>query len=348
MALPKINLHVKGDITMPPDNGALEYKYAPFYNLKMEFPVNHRDLTGLTLKADKAEISIDKPIDMDIERSYDGSANIIINDRVNPLKIVNSRFYLTDSNHYKIGDRKGNLDTNIYTEQNFKVEANLVKSVQSVVGLEFTGLTEGGKLPVGNYTFYFKLSDSDGNESDFISESGRVVCHIGNINQPHFIRGGQMNEDSGKSVRFKLKNLDLAYSFINAYYTRSTGDGDQEVTIAYKIHDKFRINSLDTDITITGYEEHEEVSLDDINVRYTEFTSVKSSENCQNMTFAGGTSNDYDDYKVLEQYSLFITPEIATSSDDIGSLDHAYRERYNKKNGYEYFNVENIYSKLGY
>ena len=214
---------------MPPEDGKMIYRYAPFLNLKRKVPLDGKDLEYFRLSAKNAQIDIDKPIDIDIERSYDDSVNLIVSDKINPLKIINSRFYLTSSDTYNIADRKGNLDTNIYTHENFKVEANLVKTVQTVVKLDFLELSEGGRMPVGNYTFYFKLADSDGNESDFIAESGKVVCHIGNISQPKFIRGGQLNENSGKIVKFRLQNLDLAYNFINVYYTRTTGDSNQEM-----------------------------------------------------------------------------------------------------------------------
>ena len=79
-------------------------------------------------------------------------------DKTNPLKIVNSRFYLTSSTTYNIADRRGNLDTNIYTKDNFAVETGLIKSVRSISTLDFLGIYDGGIMPVGNYTFYFKFS----------------------------------------------------------------------------------------------------------------------------------------------------------------------------------------------
>lgn len=289
--LPLLNLNVRADINMPPEDGVMLYKYAPFFNLKVKIPIGGKDLDILRIPSDKAGIDITKGLDIDIEKSYDDSVNLIINDRVNPLKIVNSRFYMIGDNKYKIADRKGNLDTNIYTEDYFKIEANLVKSVQSIVKLDFKGFMEGGNLSVGNYTFYFKLADADGNESDFVSESGRVVCHIGNTAQPRSIRGGQLNENSGKSAMFKLRDLDLAYNFISVYYTRTTGDSDQEIVTAHKIDHKYKINGIDTNISITGYENVVDIDLSDINIRYSEYKSIRTSENCQNMTFTGGVRN---------------------------------------------------------
>ena len=73
--------------------------------------------------------------------------------------------------------------------------------------LSFVGLNTSGNLKVGNYIFYFKLSDSDGNETDFVAESGVVTCYIGNLNDPSSIQGGIRDENSYKSVSFILSNI---------------------------------------------------------------------------------------------------------------------------------------------
>lgn len=347
MALPNFNINFSNLLQGNPENGSLIYKYNPFFNLKLKNPTTYRDLANLRLNANKAGLNIDSPIEIDIEESYDGSANLILNDKQNPLKIVNSRFYLVDSGTYKIGDRKGNLDTNIYTENNFNVEANLIKSVNSIVNIDLIGIFDGGKMPVGNYTFYIKLADTDGNESDFIAESGKVVCHIGNINQPKHMRGGQLNENSGKSIKLTITNVDMAYTYINVYYTKTTGTDQEQVTSAYKIIDKFKITGLNTPITITGYEIHEGISIDDINTPLIEFNSVKTLENCQNISFAGNIEKNYDLFKRLEMLSLYITPELV-NIESIGNLSSTYEEKTSQLNGYEYYNVNNIYYRLGY
>lgn len=346
MALPTITLITNNIIYGAPENGALIYKYAPFFNLKESVQTqDNTDLTYLTLDVKKAGINIDKPLELNTEVAYDGSVNLIVNDRANPPKLVNSRFYLTSATTYNIADRKGNFDTNIYTEEDFKSETNLIKSVKSIVSVDFLGIFNGGVLPVGNYTFYFKLSDADGNESDFIAESGKVICHMGNINQPKSIRGGQLEENSDKLIKFRLNNLDLAYDYINVYYSRSSGQETKTVTV-HKLTDKFKINRLNTEISITGYEHSEELSIDDINVQYTTFNSVKTIETCQNIAFDGNITNQYELFQTLEKYSLFVTPEIALT-EDIGNLGNKYDELY-PSTGYEYYNAKNVYYKLGY
>jgi hypothetical protein len=346
MPLPTINFTIRNDIWGFPVSGNLIYKYSPFQNLQnLDVESGEDGLKDLRLTSTQANISTSNPLVLNIEKAYDGSANLIISDKVNPPKIVNSRFYLTSSDEFAIADRKGNMDTNVYTEANFPIETGLIKTVRSVVNLDFEGVEDGGILPVGNLNFYFKLADYDGNESDFIAESGQVVCYIGSVNNPTSIRGGQLNEISNKLVKFKLSNLDLAYDYINVYYTRSTGDNLTDNITAYKITNKFRILGSSTKISITGYEETEEITLSDINIQYANFDSTKTITSCQNIVFAGNITKDYTLYTLLEKYSLLVVPTL-THEEDIGNLTSGYSDL--GENANEYYNPNNIYYRLGY
>jgi hypothetical protein len=206
MALPTITLNLSNSMFGFPNNGTLAYEYNPFFNLQVANPEDiESGLAPLTISSDKSGINITEPITLQTEVMYDDSVNLIITDEVNPLKMVNSRFYQTSTTTYEVADRKGNLDTNIYSEENFKIEAGLIKTVRTISTVDFLGIEDGGNMKVGNYTFYFKLADADGNESDFIAESGRVVCHIGTINSPKSIRGGLLDENSFKLIKFLFR-----------------------------------------------------------------------------------------------------------------------------------------------
>ena len=348
MALPIINISINNTIHAFPEDGELLYKYLPFQNLKVTplIPGNI-DLGSLRMNALEANVNINKPISLDTEISYDASVNLIINDTTNPLKIVNSRFYLIDADSYKIADRKGNLDTNIYTSGDFKIEAGLIKTVRSIVTIDYKGIESGGNNPIGSYHFYFKLADADGNESDIVAESGKVICHIGAINQPTAIRGGQMEENSDKIIKFKINNLDLAYDYINIYYTRHSGNELLDELKTYKITDKFKIRGSSTEISITGFENTEEIAATEINTQYASFDSAETNANCQNIAFVGNVTKNYELFKILEKYSLFITPQLDYNINGIGNLSSSFTES-NPDIGYEYYNTNNIYYKLGY
>ena len=63
--------------------------------------------------------------------------------------------------------------------EQFDIDTSLYKIVIKINNIDFKFLgVYGGNLKVGNYHFYFKLSDADGNETDFVGESGLVKCFI--------------------------------------------------------------------------------------------------------------------------------------------------------------------------
>ena len=116
MVLPTFNINRENSIIGIPILGNLQFKYNAFQNLNNPDSKDDIPLVGLNLPIDKAGIDITSPIEMNLEESYDGSVNIILTDKKNSPKIVNSRFYTTSSKTYKIADK--NLQIKIYRERN--------------------------------------------------------------------------------------------------------------------------------------------------------------------------------------------------------------------------------------
>jgi hypothetical protein len=73
----------------------------------------------------------------------------------------------------------------------------LYKIVNTIPKITFLGTPSGGNMKVGNYHFYFKLMDTDGNETDFVAESGLVSVFIGEGTYSS-IHTGNKNENSTK------------------------------------------------------------------------------------------------------------------------------------------------------
>ena len=63
---------------------------------------------------DELSFSLNHPVELLPQYSYDGSVNLILNDGLNIPRLINSRFTVTGKNTYKVIDRKGDNDTNIY------------------------------------------------------------------------------------------------------------------------------------------------------------------------------------------------------------------------------------------
>lgn len=327
--------------------GNIVYEYNPLkvlrYDGESTSDIPKNSLVGLD--TDKLEFDLEHPVDILTQQSYDGSVNLILNDGIHKPKLINTRFSTTGLNTYQIVDREGDNDSNIYDESTFDSEASLYKVPNSIVKLNFLGLHESGNLKVGNYVFYFKLADADGNETDIVAESGIVSCHIGGINDPFSMRGGLEDENSFKTVNFVLYNIDSSYDHVTVYYTRnSAGSEGGDITIAYKVYEKYPIFNGSAKVSITGYEQALSVSIDELNLQYNIVKSSKTQTSCQNMLFLGNVSHEDILYKDLADLSLRFCPHLNTTN-DIGNVDHNYNDTTGK---YEYYNVLNIYNKLGY
>lgn len=330
--------------------GNLVYEYNPLKVLRInsDKTINSTSYPNgslVDLDSELLDFDLNHPIDILTQQSYDGSVNLIINDGSTNPKLINTRFSTTGMNTYQIVDREGDNDTNIYDESTFTSDISLYKKTNTIPKLSFEGLETTGNLKVGNYVFYFKLADSDGNETDFIAESGIVSCYIGNINDPMSEEGGIRDENSHKSVVFLLQNVDSSYNNIVVYYTRSSSDIDGNyIPLAYKLVKQFSVYNRNARITITGYEETQEISINDINATYNVVDNAKCQTVNQNMLFLGNVANADIPYRELTDLSLRFLPEL-NFDNSVGKVDQNYSDA---SEGYEYYNASNIYYRLGY
>ena len=296
-------------------------------------------------ETDELAFDINHPVSILPQYSYDGSVNLILNDGKNQPRLINSRFSALGKNKYQIVDRKGNNDTNIYDQgSQFDIDTSLYKRVVEIPRLKFVGVGSGGRLGIGNYHFYFRYTDADGNETDFVAESGLVSIFIGN--DPASARTGWREEDSHKSVQFILSNVDSAYQYVSVYYTKTTADiFENSNVIARRIDQKFLVdNDLKCSIVITGYEDVTDITLSDINPAYQVADSVYAQEQCQNMLFLGNISNPTVPYQELTDLSLRFLPQL-NSEDYPLTMDQDYNITSSSKG---YYDPKFIYNKVGY
>ena len=181
------SIHYDTDFKLNLTEGDLAYEYSAFMNLQDE------DGKLKPFRTKVLDFDLQHPVEIDIQPSYDGTVNLILNDDKNPPRLINSRFTVTENKTFKIIDRFGDNDTNIYKEKYLDINTRLFKTTNTIAKTSFLGLSEGGQVRCGNYTYYFKYADADGNETDFIAETGMISVYIGNINKPKSIRSGIAN-----------------------------------------------------------------------------------------------------------------------------------------------------------
>ena len=296
---------------------------------------------------DELSFNLSHPVEILPQYSYDGSVNLILNDGLNIPRLINSRFTVTGKNTYKVIDRKGDNDTNIYDQgEQFDVDTSLFKNVNKIPKLEYLG-TSNGNMKVGNYHFYFKYADADGNESDWVAESGLVSVFMGG--SPNSVNTGIRDENSIKSVRFRLSNIDIGYSFVKIYYTRYSADVDSNFVVQAKRIDKNFIinNSGICTILITGDENETDVTLEEINSSFDVIQNAQTQCTAANRLFMANIHKSRIEYDTLSKLSLCFCPYKTEEKYPLTS--NGIDENYNiTANSDGYYDSQYIYDKTGY
>jgi hypothetical protein len=344
LVLPQFNINYQLSAKLFKQTGDLTYEYNALHNLQLS--------TGQLTYFQTPELKFDlnHPVDIQVQPSYDGTINLVLNDNTNPPKLINTRFTPIADNRYQIIDRIGNTDTNIYRQGIIGQSTRLFKTTSQIPYVVFEGLVEGGALKCGNYVFYFKYADADGNESDIVTESGIISCYVGKLDDPFSTRGGMANELTNKIAKFTLNNIDSSYDYLNIYFTRATADyNDIEVIEAFKISTRKVISGNSLSVTITGLEDTIQIGVEDLNIQYNTVDAVKTQAQIQNRLFLGNITRPTIDYKNLSDLALRIYPSI-TNNNNIGYIDQTYTPLVlsDGTKGYEYYDASNVYNYTGF
>lgn len=352
---PNYNLTLNGNLSNDNnDFNTLIDSYKPLYNLQ-------RDGKLYPLRTDKFNFSLNYPVNVEIQKSYDGSINLILNDNFNIPRLINTRFSVLGNGKWEIPERRRN-ESNIYKDYDqtiFDITTSLHKRISSFPIVKYNGVLDTGDLPVGNYVLYFKYCDEDENETDFIAESGIISIFKGKDSDPFSIDGGERDMDSNKSINITLQLIDSSYSYVKVYYSRTSAAADENrISSAYKISKLYPISNGECDIIITGNEEKITIPTTDLNQPLTIVNSAKTQTQVDNILFMGNISEQETNYKQLTDLSLHIIPyvEKQESKDKIGYIscqDYSDTSGINpseKRHIFkgEYYNTKNIYYNVGY
>ena len=321
-------------------------KYQPLHVGKIN---KDGDETGYPLRTEYFRFDLQHPVEINVDNSYDGSINLILTDNKNKPRIINTGFAVQEDGTYHIIDRFGKNNTNrhpLYDETAFDISTSLYNDTDKIVNFAYLGLGTDGKLMVGNYVFYAIACDKDGNESDIIAESGVVPVFIGTDGDPFSINGGSENMRTDKSVKLRLIGTDNI-KYIKICYTRaSSANNENLITSAYKIDDVFYVEDDKTDIFITGFENTQQITTNDINVQYFNADKVKSQAMVSNILFQANLTQENQEnkeYEKLKNYSLSIIPYAVVDKKVNMASDYSYEGENNS-----YYNSDFTYKFTGY
>lgn len=345
----------EGEIgTFPsPDYGNtdnLEMIYRPLRNLR-----NASGQVG-PMRSAAFNFTCRKAFSMAVEEDYDGTANIIWTDGVNPMRIVNSRFTVRDNFTYEIIERTGTKETNIYEEKDFETVINLIAQSSKILNVDFNGLLPGGRLLSGNYRYFFMLETEDGNRTNVLGESGLVSVFMGDT--PGNTRGGNSGLETDKMASFEIRNIDESYRFLRTVFVHSTGR-EEPVERAYMIDQRYPIQNGTVRVTHIGSEQNLPVDIAELNLDSQPVDTVGTLTKAGGYILAGDITEKVIDYKSLISFSRKISASpIVGQLQTYGLTDNGadlntrndQRSKLSGTDGYNngYVNPMNIYNRLGY
>lgn len=325
--------------------GDLAHEYNPLHN-KFSKEGKIEDFT-----TDEIDINLSKPVDIECQPSYDGTVNLIINDDMNPPRIINTTYSVIEDNKYRRIVRNQTEQTNLYREGKIDAQTRLFRNINKIPKVDLMDVSYHGQLKGGNYTFYFKLADNDYNKTDIVAESGLVSVFKGTIEKIHSISGTLEDERTDKSINFSLTNIDTSFSKVFVYYRRDYSDLNGVIkseTCALKT--PYKIVGSAMLLSIDGFEEVDHINQEELNIKYNICTGVKSQAQVQNMLFFGNVQQTVIKNDELQNISYFIEASCKQKEISIGYIEpkNYYIQPGANTGKSEYYNPLNIYYSLGY
>lgn len=329
--------------------GDMAYEYRPLQNMKTKEKVVEggkeieKDVVG---DFDTKEISYDvlHPVDIECQPSYDNSVNTILNDDKNPPRMVNTAFSLLEDNTYKRVIRNQRKQTNYYSENDISTETRLQRISNTFCKIDFGSISEGGSCKGGNYTFYIRYADEDGNLTPFVAESGQFVVFNGNTNDITSIYGTIESAATDKMINLKISDLDQSFSKLKLYYNREFSDANGVQKSEFKAIERlYTIKDSDLEISLSGLEKLEDTTEQELNIKYNIYDRVKTQAQVQNMLFFGNVDSVTPDFVELQNLAYYI--QVSTVADHTISTVSGDYERGIEP---EYYSPENIYRYTGY
>ena len=324
-------------ISQFPKEGELQKTYSALHNYVTENSIGD-------FVTNEISYNLKNFVDIETQLSYDDSINLILNNNEEVPRIINTQFRVLGNNRYEYLTRNQNVATNLYREGHIDSTTDLFLRSNNWPIIDLVNVTETGQLMGGNYTFYIRYCDEDYNETEVVSESGIVSIFKGS--NPSTISGTILDERTNKTINLHIDNIDSSFNKFYLYFSRDTSDlNGISLTKYYKVSEPFIVPENGV-ISITGYENVEEISRDTLFINYNYFTAAKTHAVTQNMLFLGNVKTSEKDYPALQQVSYKIAVTLKQKETSIGYITSDYGSNWDLTN--EYYNPKNIYYYLGY
>jgi len=281
--------------------------------------------------------------DIELQESFDNSINVIWADGVNPTRLVNSRFKVKN-NLIEVADRTGTSDSNIYQPLNLDKQIELTKTYSGIPEITDFSVIDGGQLPSGFYTVYFKYATQDLDTTNVIEVTSQIAVFKGS----GYTMTGEP-KSAGKSITVSLANLDTNYRFLKVFYSyNAAATGAVATPQLFELTNLFSFSGTTSTITINGFEPT--LVADNSLVNIESYSLVpKTITQVKNRLFEANINNSFNNNETLALLAREITINLETTR--IGQAPNVTDWEGNIKanpNAYElHRSVNGLYYKTG-
>lgn len=340
---------LKNPISLSDEDFYKEHDFENNYKA-LKIGEGHSEFTNVSLG-----YTINTPVTIDIQDSYDGTVNLILVADQIPTRIINSGFSKKTETIGEWIKRNQSVDTNIYHISDINrltQEINLIRTSDILTNIDLLGVQSGGQFKGGNYTFYIKFGDADYNQTDVVAESGIVSIFNGNDGVPSTISGTLADERTDKMIHLRIIGLNKVYSKIYIYYSREYSDTQGYRMTEYGMFNEpidIKPDIVDNEeqdyqsIWLTGFEQMVPINSEELNVDYHTIDWARAEAQHSNMLFLGnvGQEETFELYHKLEKFTKENVVTTIIQNDELSVVTNNF-------NGKEYYSTSNIYHKLGY
>ncbi len=320
--------------------GGLNVDTTPTYR-----PLNNYNSTSFTGITQFGTTTSERPViqKLEIQPDFDESVNLCFTIKGQRPRIVNSNFIGRQSANSAVNGgvtfeaapaRSGTATSNTYTTSSLEKETSLIIYTDKILDIDGTTPVEtGGKLKPGNYQYVFYYMSEDFNKTSIVGQSS--ICQIFFGDTLANIRGGDNNEVTNKRVHLTLSNVDTDFRYLKVYVLYSSGTtGLLQQYLEFV--NPIEITGTTIEFYHDGYEELQEVALDEVNIDYTPITSASASTQISGYYFLGDIKQREILFEPFKTAAKALVPVLTTNS--LTALSSAPG----------YANPANTYNLLGY
>lgn len=276
----------------------LEETYKPLNNFRLTSATTDEEYNQ-PFRTEILNIKPDSEITLKLQKTYDGSVNMVFSSDENPVRLINTKFKINGDGTATLIKRRLEKNDNVYSEEEFH-KTELIPRYTRVGYIEDIDINSGGNLPAGGYRYYLKYITADGVETDIIEESRTIDIHNGSGTTD--ATGGDIGEIIQKTISLEVKNLDTSFKGVKVYFSVSAGE-ESAATRTFRLSNTFDINSDGTATIIhSGYENTTDADPATLNINYSQIknnTIITTVNNRLALSGATTTLNHKEEYAAL-------------------------------------------------